>query len=265
MTHGRHVLFSDIDHTFYRGSLGMDAIEWLLQRRELSAEFAVQWSDMKARWQTCAEPYEAFVRLVSDFLDRDGMAGVTEALFRKAIDEIVAERGQHVFVFTRELIASAQECGYATAAISQSPEYAVDAFAKEWKFDHAHGTRYFVDDEHRLTGKRLWFKKDQAVKTLYEERQWRREDSVAIGDSLSDAPMFQAVDYPIAINPSPGLEQLARGLAIPVVKECNNTIVILCQAFEASRYAEAWLEEIVPMAIAKNLRSRLNACGYEVP
>jgi HAD superfamily phosphoserine phosphatase-like hydrolase len=257
------VLFLDIDDTLYRGSLAHDTMEWFAGRRLLHEGFVDNMFGMKRRWEAGEVTFDDYSGVIIRFLDDGGMSGLDESHFLEAAKSVVAEKGKRVNVFTRELVRAAQSAGYATAAISHSPELIVAEMAKLWGLSHSHGTQYLVNEERVLTGGRIKHKKGPVVEELFAKHMWSRKQTVAIGDSGSDMPMLEAAQFPIAFNPTRELERYARVRGIPVVKECNDTIEIWRQDPGQTYFREIPIGDILPGPIANNFDLNLFRLGYD--
>lgn len=156
------------------------------------------------------------------------VAGLKTSDIEAAADKILARSGTEVYTYTRNLIEELRSQSYTLIAISGSQDEVVQRFAKLWKFDIALGQVHDVADE-KYTGsipgnKLLVEQKGELLKQIVEKNDLSWKESVAVGDSLSDAQMLELVERPIAFNPNDLLFEIAQQNNWPVVVERKNMI-----------------------------------------
>lgn len=260
----------DIDGTLYRRSLMIDLIEHLMQLQRIMPSYFVESRALQKRWEERESGYNAYVQMMIREWEQKAMGGLAEIEVIQAANRILKDTQKRVYVFTRELLASLQDCGYTCVAISHSPKQVVDAFAQLWKFDLAFGTEWPID----ATGR---FSRDQrqnvhrldkgvAFDNVVEALGGELEESVAIGDGLTDIPMLERVNYPIAFNPERALLRESRTRGIPTVFERKNVIIALrseperlATGNDAFLLHQATYQAILPLPVAALLQERLTA------
>jgi phosphoserine phosphatase len=124
-----------------------------------------------------------------------------------------------------------KEAGYQLIAISGSPQEILDLFLKPLGFDRAWGTVLAKDARDRYTGEVLenpFGNKRRVMEEVMEEflanAEAGLEDSVGMGDTLSDVGFLEMVETPIAFNPNRGLFEVARQWGWPIVVERKDVI-----------------------------------------
>ena len=127
-----------------------------------------------------------------------------------AADELV----ELVLPYARQLIAEHQEAGRLAVMATTSPRCFVEPLANRLGLDHVFATEWATDGEvysGRLAGRFLWGRNK-----MIEIKKWAKEHGADLGasygysDSVYDVPMLRTVGHPVAVNPDPQLEVVAR-------------------------------------------------------
>ena len=155
----------------------------------------------------------------------DVLKNLTMQQFMNAADAVFEEYKDQVYAYTRGLIGRLKKEGYLLFAISGSQIEIVEKIAKYWGFDEWVGTVYEYKNE-RFTGKKIIGSADKAktLKKFIDKNDAALKDSIAVGDSMSDAPMLKMVELPIAFNPEGQLFEQARKKGWKVVVERKNRV-----------------------------------------
>lgn len=145
--------------------------------------------------------------------------------FDKAVEKVFDKYKDQVYVYTRDLINDLKEKGYYLIAISGSQEQIVEKISKYYGFDEWLGTKYKTAGS-KFGGYEAFpaGKKDKVLREIIKKQNLTIEDSIGIGDSELDIPMLEAVEKPIAFNPSKGLLDYAKKKKWPIVVERKNVI-----------------------------------------
>lgn len=153
------------------------------------------------------------------------LQGITADQLEAAVHTVFDEYKDQVYTYTRNLITNLKTKGYLLFAISGSQSEIVELMAKHYGFDDFIGTVYERAGG-RFTGKSVFHaaKKDQALKRLVAKHCATYTDSLAVGDSKSDAVMLEMVENPIAFNPDDDLYKIAQTHAWNIVLERKNMI-----------------------------------------
>lgn len=152
-------------------------------------------------------------------------------VYQAACDKVVAQSAHKVHFYPRQLIKDLKEKGYKIIAISGSQQEVLESFCSRYGFDIVIGVIYEQKDG-RFTGKierPTIGKKADILKELIKEHNLTTEGSVAIGDSDGDIPMLDAVEQPIAFNPSEGLFKHAKESNWKIIIERKNIAYQLAQ------------------------------------
>jgi HAD superfamily phosphoserine phosphatase-like hydrolase len=204
--------------------------------------------------------FDDFVNeMISAFFQDKRMNGVRLSDVRFVSDRLAQESGDYVHVFTRELNLAAKELGYARAIITGSPAVAAKAFGDRHDIPLIMGTEFQNDGKTYTAGEIIecFTRKDEALERLAQAHDIDLGQSVAVGDSQSDAPMLKRVSWPVAFQPNLELEEIAEQYRWPVVTEKKHI-----RAYEwddRNMMRETRLDCILPQRLAHALHERLRA------
>jgi HAD superfamily hydrolase (TIGR01490 family) len=150
---------------------------------------------------------------------------LTPKQYDEAARLVFEEYKDQVYRYTRDLIRHLKEQGYLLFAISGSQTEIVALIAHYYGFDDFVGTDY-ERSEGRFTGNAKLHagKKHLVLKELVDKHDASYKGSIGVGDSEGDISMLDAVEQPIAFNPTKKLFEVAKANAWPVVIERKNMI-----------------------------------------
>ena len=126
----------------------------------------------------------------------------------------------------RELLQRHQQAGDLVAIVTATNAFVTEPIAQAFGVEHLIAVDLERDGEGRYTGRIAGVPSFQAGKVL-RVQQWleglgrRWEDFERIhfySDSTNDLPLLERVSDPVATNPSPALEALARERAWPILR-----------------------------------------------
>lgn len=216
----------DIDGTIFRSSLVIELSHALVNakifpsstQREISKEYSA-WLDRKGS-------YEAYINKVVEIYVKN-IAGKNFARVSKVAQKVINYQKDRTYRFTRDLIKKLKAQKYFLAAISGSPSYIVEKYAKAIGFDLFFGTELEIKSG-KFTGKvkslDSAFNKAKIVKDLAAKHRFDLTQSVAVGDTEGDIEMLKLVGRPIAFNPNLGLAKFAKKNKWSVVAERKDVI-----------------------------------------
>jgi len=219
----------DIDGTLFRWQLFSEVVFELMQDGYIPKDVQTKVEAKMAEWRnrkTAHSFHDYETAIVQAFIPY--VTKVPVAAIEAAADKILARVGSQVYMYTRNLIADLKKQEYTLIAISGSQDEIVQRFAKLWQFDIALGQ---INDQKdgRYTGtipdgKLLVLRKGEILKEIVKKHNLSWKNSIAVGDTLSDAGMLEAVEYPIAFNPNEQLFEVAKKHGWPIVIERKNMI-----------------------------------------
>ena len=204
----------DLDGTLYAGALGIDWLRGLTDSGVCSAAvgqrvFAIvdEHRSGAIDFQTmAARAYGAFATM---------LASVDVELAREVARSVWQQQRGRLFSFVPELIAGLRERGYEPILISGSPIEMVELAAAELGIEIARGA-VFGRSEGRYTGtvdlsSGTPGEKPKILAAIGRElgRELALERCFAIGNSITDAKLFERVGFPLAFEPDADLLSLA--------------------------------------------------------
>jgi HAD superfamily hydrolase (TIGR01490 family) len=156
---------------------------------------------------------------------KKAMLNLSVEQFNQAADTVFEEYKDQVYTYTRDLIHSLKQQDYLLFAISGSQSEIVAKIAKHYGFDDYVGTS-FEQQAGRFTGAATVAReaKHLVLQQMAKKHGADYTDSVAVGDSMSDAPMLEAVERPIAFNPEKKLFDYAKERGWEVIVERKNMV-----------------------------------------
>lgn len=218
----RPVAVFDIDGTVFRSSLFLELLERLVERGILPLDLKEVYHNEQKLWLDRQGEYDAYVeKAVEAFLG--SVKGVSFDEVSKVATELVGEKKNRVYRYTRDLIKSLKEKDYFLLAISHSPRFVLDEFCKELGFDKMYGFFYETGPSGNFTGEvadiEVIRNKAAILQRAVRKENLTLEDSIGVGDTESDIPMLEMVEKPIAFNPNRKLLEHARKRGWKVVIE----------------------------------------------
>lgn len=216
----------DIDGTLIRWQLYHVIVDRLAQAGELSSEAAAQLKKARMKWKN-REHHESFAdyeRVLINIFE-GSLENIKPQVFDSLVSNVIEQYQQQVYTYTRDLIAKLKQRGYVILAISGSHHELVEEIAKAYGFDDWVGTTYERKDG-SYSGKSFIAShhKAQVLQDLIAKHDLTLEDSYAVGDSQSDAPMLELVEHPIAFNPDQNLFNIAQKNHWNIVLERKNMV-----------------------------------------
>jgi HAD superfamily hydrolase (TIGR01490 family) len=226
MTSQRPFAVFDIDGTVIRWQLyhaigDQLAKAGLVKNNEFSRVRRARMNWKKRNSEDSFKEYEETLVTVFD----EALKGISLAEFKQAVGKVFDDYKEQVYTYTRDLIEELRSKDYILFALSGSPDFIVDLFAKFYDFDDYAGTVYTIK-EGRFTGKSNVAVGQKAVllELLIKKHNLNYSGSVGVGDSESDIPVLELCDRPIAFNPTKGLFEYAKQAGWQVVLERKNVI-----------------------------------------
>lgn len=216
----------DIDGTLIRWQLYHAVVGKLANANLLGENTATVLKAARRKWKN-REHGDAFREYEKQLVIcyEDALKSLKPKDFDAMVREVIEEYKDQVYTYTRDLITSLQKKNYLLLAISGSHEELVSAIASYYGFDDYKGTNYERRQD-RFSGKKYIASHNKKIvlESLIEKYRLGKQDSIAIGDSLSDASMLKIVEQPIAFNPDKMLYNEAMKYGWKIVVERKNVI-----------------------------------------
>lgn len=223
----RKVAVFDIDGTIFRSSLLIELVEGLIIAGVFPKKARAVYEEPKKRWLNRKSGYEQYIRAVIKAFDSQ-IAGVKESDFLPVARHVVRFHKDRVYRYTRGLVRKLKRAGYYLLAVSHSPKYVVDRFARELGFDKVYGRLLQLGDDGRFTGEGLFleliFDKAAIFRRAVEKGNLTLRGSIGVGDTESDIPFLKLVEHPICFNPNQALFSEAKRRKWKVVVERKDVI-----------------------------------------
>ena len=125
------LLFLDIDGTFFRWSLFLYMVDKLIEAGVFNEVIRKHFSEEERLWRERQGSYDDYLTKVIEIFEAR-ISGVHVRDFEVLAAEMVAEYKNQVYRFTRDLVKEKIRDNWYVAAISCSPEEAVEPFASAW-------------------------------------------------------------------------------------------------------------------------------------
>lgn len=227
MERQRAVGVFDIDGTIFRSSLVLELVERLIENGIFPKETRAIYEEERLKWLDRKGDYEKYIAKVVEAFAKQ-LKGVPYEDVANTAGEVIEEKKDRVYRYTRDLVKGLKSKGYYLLAISHSPKFIVDGFGYELGFDKTYGTFYASGASERFTGaiedEDLIFNKAAVLQRAVRKEGLTLAGSVGVGDTESDIPMLELVEEPIAFNPNAKLHAHAKRRGWKVVVERKDVI-----------------------------------------
>lgn len=219
-------VFFDVDGTLSRDSLLIMFIHMLSLKNILPTNQAKKIQQAKKAFVQREWEYDEYAQLIIDTVNT--IHGLDYDTFTHILNMMFDEFGTKYYVITYILLKKLQDLGYKLIAVSGAPDFTLPEFFKRinLKVDHIFATKFifennvFVADDVTVVRGKGQFIKEQAQKLKIDLNQ-----SIALGDTSSDISMFEAIKYPLAINPNYELATYCKQNNVPFVIERKNLVL----------------------------------------
>lgn len=198
--------FFDIDGTLYREGLIAEVFKKLVKYEIIPSD---RWyKEVKPeyeKWDKRQGNYDNYLLKMADIYI-EAIKGLHKSQIQFIAQNVVSQKGDRVYTFTRDRIKWHKERGHKVITVSGSPVELVREMAVKHGFDDYKGAVYLMDKDELYTGEVLpmWDSesKRKAIKELVEKYNIDISQSYAYGDTAGDFSMMQMVKYPVCVNPT---------------------------------------------------------------
>lgn len=219
--------FFDIDGTLYREGLITELFKKLVKYEIV--EMDKWYSEVRPEfenWDKRQGNYDRYLmKMVEIFIQ--SIQGLHKTQLEFIARNIIMQKGERVYTYTRDRIIWHKEQGHKVITISGSPIELIREMAKKYGFDDFIGSVYALDSNDYYTGEvvPMWDKvsKKNAIDGFIEKYSIDLDKSYAYGDASGDLNMLSMVRYPTCVNPTKELIQLIK--ADPKLAEKVQVIV----------------------------------------
>lgn len=216
----------DIDGTLIRWQLFHAIVHHLGTKGYIDPETheAIKAARMIWKKRNTNDGFEQYEQLLVHAY-RDLLSSINPKQYHEIVSEVFEEYKDQTFVYTRNMVRQLKREGYLLFAISGSQEDIIQKLAEYYDFDAAIGTQLEMQDK-AFTGRLITpvHEKAEALDKLVNQFGATYTGSIAVGDSMSDAPMLSVVQNPIVFNPNQALFETAQTKGWKIVVERKNMI-----------------------------------------
>ena len=213
----------DIDGTIFRSSLFIELTNKLIELgvfpKDTYRVFSKQYED----WLNREGGYDDYLKAMVKAYEGQ-IHGVKVSHVQAISEVVISQLSLRTYRYGRNLIKKLRRTHF-LAAISGSPQEAVEHFANKYKFDTYVATTY-NEKGGVYTGNFTLgnANKDKILKKIVKENNLTFKNSVGVGDTESDIPFLSLVDHPVAFNPNQALFNAAQEKDWQVVVERKDKI-----------------------------------------
>ncbi len=214
----------DIDGTIFRNSLLVE-LHWKMVKAGIIPKSSIEKLDARYwEWVKRKGSYDDYLTEVIKSFDEFSVGQKVSAI-KVLARKVVKNQSSIVYRYTRDLIEKLRKT-HVLIAISGSPKEIVEEFARTWKFHHFVGTQHEIVDGKYTNGPKFVASqhKREVLSGLVASHEFTLEGSVGVGDTESDAGIFELVEKPICFNPTSGLYKLAKKKKWKIVVERKDMI-----------------------------------------
>ncbi|MBU3111905.1 HAD-IB family hydrolase [Clostridium lacusfryxellense] len=217
----RIAAFFDIDGTLYREALITEVFKKLIKSELIEND---RWyKDVKpffVKWDKRIGNYDNYLLKMADIYS-EAIIGLHRSQIEFIAKQIVKQKGDRVYTFTRDIIKWHKSQGHIIITISGSPIELVREMSIKYGFDDYVGTKYTLNEHNIYTGDiiPMWdsISKQTAIAYFVEKYNIDLDQSYAYGDTSGDFNMLKLISNPTAVNPTK--ELLLKILDDPELKE----------------------------------------------
>ena len=223
----RPVAVFDIDGTLFRSSLLIELVDRLILRGVFPEAARAMYEKAQEEWLDRKGEYESYIKKVVAAFGKY-LKGAPYGEVADIAGEIIEEKKNRTYRYTRDLVQELKKKGYYLLAVSHSPKFIVDGFAYELGFDKSYGTFYDTGATSHFTGEvvdeHIIMNKAAILARAVEKEGLTLKDSVGVGDTESDVSMLALVEEPVAFNPNRALYRHAKKHGWKIIVERKDVI-----------------------------------------
>lgn len=219
--------FFDIDGTLYREGLISEIFKKLVKAEIIDNE---KWyNEVRPEYQKYDKRqgnYDNYLLKMAEIYTQ-AIKGLHRSQVEFIARLVINQKGDRVYTYTRDRIKWHRENGHKLITISGSPVELVKEMAAKHGFDDFRGATYEFDDKGVYSGTiiPMWDceSKKKAMSELVDKYNIDLTKSYSYGDTTGDYTMFEAVGYPICVNPT--RELLTKVFQNPELKDKIKIVV----------------------------------------
>lgn len=198
--------FFDIDGTLYREGLIAEIFKKLVKYEVIEPE---RWyNEVRpeyTKWDKRQGNYDNYLLKMADIYI-EAIKGLHRSQVEFIARNVINQKGDRVYTFTRDRIKWHKEQGHLLITISGSPIELVREMALKHGFHDYKGAVFALNEQQIYTGEvvPMWDSKSkrEAINYFVDKYNIDLAKSYAYGDTSGDFSMFELVRYPICVNPT---------------------------------------------------------------
>ena len=198
--------FFDIDGTLYREGLITEVFKKMVNHEIIAKQ---KWIDdvrpAFMKWDRRQGEYDTYLSKMVEIF-KDTTVGISKEHIEWIAKQVVEQKGERVYLFTRRELERHKRLGHLVIAISGSPLELVTEMAKKHSFDDYKGTEYKTNSKGIYTGKivPMWDSVSKKKALHYFEKKYNLDidQCYSYGDTNGDISMFSCTGHPCAVNPT---------------------------------------------------------------
>ncbi|MGH4051442.1 MAG: HAD-IB family hydrolase [Clostridium sp.] len=202
----RIAAFFDIDGTLYREALITEVFKKLIKSELIEND---RWyKEVKpffVKWDKRIGNYDNYLLKMADIYS-EAIIGLHRSQIEFIAKQIVKQKGDRVYTYTRDIIKWHKSQGHIIITISGSPIELVREMSIKYGFDDYVGTKYTLNEHNIYTGDivPMWdsISKQTAIEYFVGKYNIDLNQSYAYGDTSGDFNMLKLISNPTAVNPT---------------------------------------------------------------
>ena len=202
----RIAAFFDIDGTLYREALITEVFKKLIKSELIEND---RWyKEVKpffVKWDKRIGNYDNYLLKMADIYS-EAIIGLHRSQIEFIAKQIVKQKGDRVYTYTRDIIKWHKSQGHIIITISGSPIELVREMSIKYGFDDYVGTKYTLNEHNIYTGDiiPMWdsVSKQTAIEYFVAKYNIDLNQSYAYGDTSGDFNMLKLISNPTAVNPT---------------------------------------------------------------
>lgn len=194
----------DIDGTIFRSSLLIEITNALIKAGLFPAKAADAYSREYRGWLNRTGSYQTYLdRVVAVYIKY--VTGLPAEEVRRTAATVIGDMSSQTYRYTRDLLTQLGKT-HILLAISGSPSELVELFAKHYGFTDYSASEYeILNGMYTGVNQAGNVNKNQKLAAMVKKHGATMKGSIAVGDTEGDLSLLEAVEHPIAFNPSSDL------------------------------------------------------------
>lgn len=229
----RRLAIFDIDGTIVRWNLIFELYERFVKKGLFPQEALTETVEAYLGWLNREKEFAEYDKKVIQIFFRYAK-GLSEQAVLDIADDIVDNKQYRVYRYSSSLIKKLKAEGYYIVLISGAPSFIAKKLAKVLECDRAYGQVFEVENgkftgnvkygENYVESHRL--DKTVIINRLLDVIPFKPDlkNSIAVGDTTGDVPLFELVGNPIVFNPTQELARIAKEKQWKIIVERKDVI-----------------------------------------